>query len=248
MFKKTLFKKTLVSFVISTLSTLSLVSVANDDIIKGLSPFFGKINQQDIVQTPLNGVSEVITHSPIDSIFVSNDGKYLIQGDIINLETRSRLEHSDRINTLKQALISTIDEQDKIIFKAKDEKHIVHVFTDVDCPFCKKLHAQMPQMNALGITVKYLASPLASLHPTAQGKMENIWCAKDRVKAIDDYKTNGTIPNSKKCSNPVAEQLSLSQQLGVNGTPAIFLADGTHLPGYMPANKLLQRIKQKLGR
>ncbi|MBA5248887.1 MAG: DsbC family protein [Gammaproteobacteria bacterium] len=244
-----MFKKTLISFVISsTLSIVSIASTANDDIIKNLSPFFGKISQQDITQTPLNGVSEVVLHSPIDSIFVSNDGKYLIQGDIISLETRSRLKPSSRINTLKKVLIDTIADKDKIIFKAKDEKYIVHVFTDVDCPFCKKLHAQMPKMNALGITVKYLAAPLASLHPTAQGKMEKIWCAKDPVKAMHDYKTNGTIPNAKDCLNPVAEQLSISQQLGVKGTPAIFLTDGTHLPGYMPANKLLQRIKQKLGK
>ena len=106
----------------------------------------------------------------------------------------------------------------------------------------------MSKMNDLGITVKYLASPLASLHPTAQGKMQKIWCADDRVQAMDDYKINNVTPDVEDCKNPVAEQLKLSQKIGVNGTPAIFLSDGTSLPGYMPADKLLAKIKSSIGK
>ncbi|CAC9963529.1 Thiol:disulfide interchange protein DsbC [uncultured Gammaproteobacteria bacterium] len=237
-------KKILLSFAI--LSTQSIAN--NDDVIKNLVPIFGNINQQDIIETPFNGVYEIIFNNPISSQFVSADGKYLIKGDIIDLKTFASLKPSTRVKTLKQNLINAIDDKDKVIFKSKNEKYIIHVFTDVDCPFCKKLHQQMPEMNALGITIKYLASPLASLHPTAQGKMEKIWCAKDKVKAMNDYKNKDIIPDVKKCDNPVAQQLLLSQRLGVNGTPAIFLSDGTHVPGYMPAKKLLQTIKRALGK
>lgn len=101
----------------------------------------------------------------------------------------------------------------------------------------------MPKMNKLGISVKYIASPLAQLHPEAQSKMEKIWCAADKVKAMNAYKKHKTVPRSKPCDNPVAKQLAIAQKLGVNGTPAIFLPDGTHIPGYLPADKLLKRLE-----
>jgi thiol:disulfide interchange protein DsbC len=129
---------------------------------------------------------------------------HLIKGDVLNLETLAPLKSSTRVNALKQSLINTIADKDKVIYPANNEKYSVHVFTDVDCPFCKRLHAQVPKMNELGITVKYLASPLASLHPAAQGKMEKIWCAKDKIKAMNDYKTKNIVPNSSDCANPVA--------------------------------------------
>ncbi len=218
------------------------------DIVNSLSPFFGEIKKKDVSKTKFDGVYEVILHNPIKSLLVSADGEYLIQGNIINLRTGTPLKASSHINGIKQALIGTINNKDKIIFKAKNEKYSVHVFTDVDCPYCKKLHAQMSKMNALGITIKYLAMPLKSLHPTAQGKMEKIWCADDRVKAMNDYKTKNIIPDSEACKNPVAKQLLIAKQLGIQGTPAIFLADGTHIPGYLPAKKLLKEIQKKLGK
>ena len=158
------------------------------------------------------------------------------------------IQKSSKVKNLKLELISTIKDSDKIIYKAQDEKYQVHVFTDVDCPFCKRLHNNMAQMNALGITVKYLASPLASLHPKAQGKMQKIWCAEDKNQAMNDYNDSGTIADSASCDDPVADQLAISKQLGVTGTPAIFLSDGTHLPGFLPADKLLSKILVTLGK
>jgi thiol:disulfide interchange protein DsbC len=151
-----------------------------------------------------------------------------------------------RINTLKKQIIARIPEADKIVFNANDEQYIIHVFTDVDCPYCARLHANMAQMNDLGITVKYLASPLAQLHPSAQSTMEKIWCAEDRNQAIHNYKTRRITPDSEKCDNPVAEQLALSVKLGVTGTPSIFFENGSNLPGYQDADALLQSIKQAL--
>ncbi|BBB24476.1 thiol:disulfide interchange protein DsbC [Isorropodon fossajaponicum endosymbiont JTNG4] len=232
-----------------TTALLSSSAFADKDaIIDSLYPFFGTIDKQDITKTPLNGIFEIIVHDPIDSLLVSEDGRYLIQGDVVDLTTRQLMPMSGKVKLIKQTLINTINDIDKIIYPAKNEKNIIHVFTDVGCPFCKKLHSGMKQMNDLGITVKYLASPLASLHPTAQGKMEKIWCADDPAKAMDDYKKNNIMSNSKACNNPVADQLAMSKQLGVNGTPAIFLSDGTHLPGYVPPAILLQKIKATIGK
>jgi len=219
-----------------------------DDVINNLSRFFGEIDKEDIVETPFVGVYEVIIYNPIDSLLVSENGQYLIQGDVVDLTTRELMPVSNQVKLIKKTLIDTIDDSDKIIFKAKNEKYVVNVFTDVDCPFCRKLHLGMDNMNELGITVKYLAAPLASLHPKAQGKMQKIWCAKNRVAAMDEYKLTGEIPDSDSCDNPVAKQLLISKQLGVNGTPAIFLSDGTHLPGYLKPRALLKKIKTTIGK
>lgn len=221
----------------------STVYASTSDIIKNLTPLIGTIDKNNIMPSKMPGIYEVVTTNPIDSIFVSENGKFIIQGDVIDLDARSKLAKSPRVKELIKQEIDAIDDKDKIIFKAKDEKYVVHVFTDVDCPFCARLHAQMDEMNKLGITVKYLASPLASLHPRAQSQMEKIWCAEDRVKAMDEYKKHKTIPNSKDCANPVAEQLKIAEKVGVNGTPSIFLSDGTHISGYLPTSALLQRIK-----
>jgi thiol:disulfide interchange protein DsbC len=153
---------------------------------------------------------------------------------------------SNRISEIKLDILESISDNDKIIFRAKEEKYVINVFTDVDCPYCAKLHANMKQMNNLGITVKYLASPLEQLHPNAQSAMEKIWCAEDKALAIHNYKSKRQLPDSPECINPVAEQLAISKQLGVNGTPSIFFENGTNLPGYLPPNDLLNRILQTI--
>ena len=219
-----------------------------DEVIQNLSRFFDGIDKKDITDSPFKGVYEVITYNPIDSMLISEDGQYLIQGDVVNIKTRSLIQKSSKVKNLKLDLISTIKDSDKIIYKAQDEKYQVHVFTDVDCPYCRRLHNSIGQMNDLGISVKYLASPLASLHPKAQGKMQKIWCADDRNQAMDDYNDSGTIVDASNCDNPVADQLEISKQLGVTCTPAILLSDGTLLPGFLPADKLLRKIQETLGK
>ena len=112
-------------------------------------------------------------------MYISMDGKYVIQGAITDLELMTNIS-TNRINSVKLEILESISDNDKIVFKAKDEQYVINVFTDVDCPYCAKLHANMDQMNNLGITVKYLASPLEQLHPNAQSAMEKIWCAENR--------------------------------------------------------------------
>jgi thiol:disulfide interchange protein DsbC len=213
-------------------------------VIEQLRPYFPSISAEQIKESQLDGFYEVVITNPrLDVLFISYDGLYVIQGDVINLVTKSNLT-VNKINILRKEIIDTIAEKDKIVFKANNERYIIHVFTDVDCPYCAKLHADMSKMNALGITVKYLASPLEQLHPQAQSSMEKIWCAEDKNQAIHNYKIQRILPKSAECENPVAQQLAISKQLGVNGTPSIFFEDGTNMPGYQEPEILLQNIEQ----
>jgi thiol:disulfide interchange protein DsbC len=232
-----------------TLILLSGTAIADKNmVINNLERFFGTIEKEDIIDSPFNGVYEVIVYNPVDSLLVSKDGQYIIQGDVIDLSTRKLFPINDKVKLIKATLINSISDQDKIIYKADNEKYSINVFTDVDCPFCRKLHLGMDKMNDLGITVKYLAAPLASLHPTAQNKMQKIWCADDRNLALDNYNIDKEVPVVDSCNDPVAEQLSLSKQLSVTGTPALFLSDGTHLPGYLKPDLLLKKIETTLGK
>jgi len=223
------------------------VIAGKSDVIERLQPYLPELSAEHIHNSQIDGFYEVLVQSPtLDVIYVSENGRYIIQGNITDLETMTNLSIS-RLNSLRMQLIEQIPEKDKIVFRADNEQYVIHVFTDVDCPYCVKLHANMTEMNALGITVKYLASPLEQLHPQAQYTMERIWCAEDRVQALHDYKTRRFVPDNEDCNNPVPRQVALAQQLGVTGTPSIFFENGSNLPGYQDPSALLQSIKQSLG-
>ena len=210
-----------------------------DIVIDKLKPFFPNLSSESISLSELNGFYQIVITDPqIDILYVSFDGRYVIQGAVTDLELMANISTTP-INSERKKILDSISEDEKIIFKAENEKYIVHVFTDVDCPYCAKLHANMQGMNSLGITVKYLASPLEELHPNAQSAMEKIWCAEDKAIAIHNYKTERYLPDSPECINPVEKQLAISKQLGVNGTPSIFFENGLNVPGYLEPNELL---------
>jgi thiol:disulfide interchange protein DsbC len=235
-------KLILFSLIIITNSVIANV----DTVFNQLKPFFPTITTENIKNSELDGFYEVVLINPqIDVLYISLDGRYVIQGAITDIELMTNLS-TKRINSERINILNSIDENNKIVFKAENEQHIVHVFTDVDCPYCAKLHSNMKGMNALGITVKYLAAPIEQLHPNAQSAMEKIWCAEDTAIAMHNYKTNRYLPNSSDCINPVEEQLAISKQLGVNGTPSIFLENGSNVPGYQEPNELLNSILQAI--
>ena len=210
-----------------------------DDVIKKLQPYFPDLSSKNISQSELDGFYQVLIINPqIDIFYVSIDGRYVIQGAVTDLELMANIS-TNPINSIRKKILNSISEEDKIVFKAENEQYIVHVFTDVDCPYCAKLHANMQGMNSLGITVKYLASPLEQLHPNAQSAMEKIWCAEDKAIAMHNYKTNRYLPDSPDCINPVKKQLAISKQLGVNGTPSIFFENGLNVPGFLEPDELL---------
>ena len=231
---------------------LSLIIITNsvtadvDKVFDNLKPFFPTIKTENISSSELEGFYEVVLTNPqIEVLYISLDGRYVIQGAVTDIELMANLS-TKRINSEKIKILNSIDENNKIVFKAENEQYILHVFTDVDCPYCAKLHANMQAMNSLGITVKYLASPIEQLHPNAQSAMEKIWCAEDKAIAMHNYKTNRYLPDSPDCINPVEDQLAISKQLGVNGTPSIFLENGSNIPGYQEPNQLLNSILQAI--
>lgn len=179
------------------------------------------------------------------SIYVSEDGQHFFLGDLFTV-TDSGFENlaETRRSEERKTLVSDVAREDMIIFSPEGETDAaVYIFTDVDCGYCQKLHQEVPQLNAMGIEVRYLAYPRAGTGTPTYDKMVSAWCADDRQAAMDALKNRKSVV-TKKCDNPVDEQFELGTRIGVTGTPAIVTSEGRLLPGYMPAAQLAAIVQQ----
>ncbi len=197
-----------------------------------------------VVPSPLDGISEVLVGMNV--FYVSNDGKYVFEGKLIDMSTRTNLTEAILGKVRKEA-ISAIDEKSMIVFPAKDERHTITVFTDIDCGYCRKLHNEIDAYNAEGITVRYLSFPRSGPDTPSYDKAVSVWCADDRNKAMTTAKSGGKLP-AKDCANPVRDHFNVGVEMGVAGTPAIVMENGVLLPGYLPAKKLAEELDGKSGK
>ena len=180
------------------------------------------------------------------TLYVSADGAYFVAGDLFavgpggftNLAEQKR--DADR-----RSALSAIKPADMIVFAPPNPKATITVFTDVDCGYCRKFHKEVPQLNAMGIAVHYLAFPRAGLGSSSFRKIATAWCSPDRGAMLTRMKNGEDVPENVCDGNPVAAQYALGEQLGVTGTPALVLEDGTLIPGYQPADELARLLGVK---
>jgi thiol:disulfide interchange protein DsbC len=178
-----------------------------------------------------------------DILYLTADGRYLIQGDMLDLTGRRNITEQKRSRARVKKL-SEVPLADMIEFAPVSPKHVVYVFTDTQCGYCRRLHREMAEINRRGIAVRYLAYPRAGIGSPAFTQMESVWCAADRRQALTDAKLGKPVP-PKTCPNPVAREYALGEEIGVRGTPAIYAIDGTLLSGYMPPDELQAALEQR---
>lgn len=142
-------------------------------------------------------------------------------------------------------MINAVPLEEMIIFKAPMQKYVINIFTDIDCGYCRKLHSEIDQYMAEGITVRYLFFPRAGKDSESYKKAVSVWCADDKNAALTAAKTSTTPPPEKTCKNPVEKQMALGDELGVRGTPMMISPKGYVYPGYMPAKKLAEALSQE---
>jgi thiol:disulfide interchange protein DsbC len=193
-----------------------------------------------VSETPIPGIYEVMFGPRL--MYITGDGRYVMQGSLIDLEKRENLTEP-RLKTAKLKAIEAIGEDKMIIFGPSAAKHTITVFTDVDCGYCRKLHSEIDQYNDLGIRVRYLLYPRAGERSDSYNKAVSAWCADDRKAALTASKQGKKI-ESRTCDNPVDEHLALGRQFGLQGTPTIVLESGETIPGYVPASKLIKALEQ----
>ena len=179
-------------------------------------------------------------------VYVSADGRYLMQGALIDLGTRENLTDVSE-GALRRGQLDAVPVDRRIVFSPPNPKYRITVFTDVDCGYCRKLHAQINDYMKEGISVEYLFFPRAGIGSESYNKAVSVWCAADQRKALTDAKLDKPIAK-RTCNNPVTTDFALGQRVGVDGTPAIFAADGTQLGGYLPPDEMLARLDRAAAR
>jgi thiol:disulfide interchange protein DsbC len=175
-------------------------------------------------------------------IYASEDGQYFIQGEMITLKGNQFVgvptATEQAFQQERTQLIAAVRPEDTITFAPAEPKATVTVFTDIDCGFCRKFHKEVPELNRLGVAVRYLAFPRAGLDSPSYRKIATAWCAADRQEALTRMKNGEQVPENVCAKNPIAAQFALGERVGVNGTPALVLPDGTLLPGFHAAGEL----------
>lgn len=207
-----------------------------------LSGKLGDVSLDSIETSPVPGLYEVLIGARL--YYVSADGRYFIQGQMTDIETGTNLTEA-KVATARKKLIDEIGEDNMIVFGKGDEKHTIDVFTDIDCGYCRKLHAEMDAYNDKGIRVRYLFYPRSGVASESGRKAVSVWCSEDQEEAMDKAKQGKSL-EQKNCTNPVADQYALGKVVGISGTPALVLDSGELIPGYIPPARLKQLLDSKL--
>lgn len=192
-----------------------------------------------------SGLYQVIS-SNYEPVMVTGDGRYLIQGELLEIRNGTISNVSDQMMAVgRAAALAQVKSDEMVIFPAAGKvKKVVYVFTDPDCGYCRKFHAQMEEMNQRGIEVRYLAFPRGGMASPVAGKLSSVWCAKDRQRAMGEAKRGVALAAATPlCKSPVGRQFTLGTELGVRGTPAVFAQDGMQLGGYLPVDDLAKALQ-----
>jgi len=198
-------------------------------------------NEDDVSATPVPGLYEV-SMGPVIA-YVTADGKYLLSGNVYDLDTQTNITAARR-NAARSKTLATVREEETIVFSPPNPKMTVTVFTDVDCAYCRKFHSQIADYNNAGIKVRYMFYPRTGPETASWRKAASVWCAADRKDALTRAKRGEEI-KSKNCGDDVVKaQYSLGDDLGVEGTPAIFTQNGDYVGGYLTPIQLVQAIQE----
>jgi thiol:disulfide interchange protein DsbC len=209
-----------------------------------IAAMFAGISADDVRDGPMPGLYEVSRGGRVS--YVSEDGRLLIQGEVIEMPSKRNLTEARRAEA-RAALLATVDPAKEIIFTPENGivRHRVTVFTDVDCGFCRQLHRQIALYNALGIEVRYLSYPRTGPNTESWAKAEHVWCARDRQTTLTQAKLGADVLSLPGCeSPPVAEEYNLGRQVGVSATPAVYADNGVQLGGYVPPAELLKQLDE----
>ncbi|WXL27082.1 thioredoxin fold domain-containing protein [Ectopseudomonas mendocina] len=218
-------------------SSVSVAATPDEAIRQTLKALDPNLPVEAIAESPMKGVYQVELAGG-RQLYTSADGQFLLQGYMYQFKDGKAVnltEAAESRGIAKQ--IDAIPAAEMVVFPAKEAKTHITVFTDTDCGYCQKLHSEVPELNRLGVEVRYVAFPRQGMGSEAAKELVSVWCSKDRQAAMNLAKTRQPVP-AATCDNPVAKQYELGQMVGVTGTPAIVLANGRLIPGYQPAPQL----------
>ncbi|MDR5868558.1 DsbC family protein [Halomonas koreensis] len=232
------------ALIAGALATLSLPALAESEaaierLAEGLQVNGRDMPVERIEATPLEGFFEVRLATG-ERFYTDSEGDYFLVGDLYENAEGGLVNLSEQARNAERAeRLAAIPDAERVIFRGTDEpKARITVFTDTTCPYCRRLHEEVPRLNEMGIRVDYLAFPRGGMRSPGARELERVWCAANPAEAMAAAKREESFEGDAACDNPVEDQYHLGMELGVQGTPAIVLPDGRLVPGYVPAERL----------
>lgn len=203
---------------------------------KAVQKRFPDISLDSLTKTQYDGLYEAVMGGN-QVFYTDKNASYILIGSLIDAKTQRNLTEA-RIRELMQVKFETLPLEAAIKQVKGNGSRKLAVFSDPDCPYCKKLDTELGKVT--DVTIYTFFYPIASLHPQAVDKVKAVWCAADRVKAWEDLVQKGIVPQTgAKCdTTPLTKVAELGAKLKVNGTPTIIFADGFRVPGMVPAAQL----------
>jgi len=193
-----------------------------------------------LAATPVAGVYQLGIKSQV--LYLSDDGRYLFNGKLIDLDNGADL--SERyLSKSRLAALDDVAEERMIIYEpSKETKYTITTFTDIDCPYCRKMHKEIATLTSHGIRVRYMLYPRTGVGSPSYDKAVSVWCAEDRNEELTVAK-RGIDPPKRVCENPVKDHMALARQLGLTGTPMTITDTGEQIMGYVPADEMLIKLR-----
>ncbi|WP_456268222.1 DsbC family protein [Kushneria sp. AK178] len=202
-----------------------------------------KMPVRSIDASPLPGVYEVQLENG-QTLYSDRDGQYLLVGDLyrnsdgqmVNLTEQKQQQH--RVDLLEQ-----VPDDEAVVFRPAGEvRAVINVFTDTTCPYCRKFHEEVPELNEHGIEVRYLAFPRSGMNGEGARELGQVWCSDNRSEAMTRAKQGQKLKATASCDTPIEQQFALGKQMAIQGTPALILPDGRMIPGYVPVDRLVNML------
>ncbi len=196
-------------------------------------------------KSPAKGIYELVSNGQI--AYVTADGQYLIAGDLIDIENRRNLTQAKQ-DQQRLSVLEGIADDRKLIYPAEGEKkHAITILTDPTCPFCDKLHKELPKLREAGVEVTYILTPRQGPGSKGFELSSRVQCSEEPKEALELAMVGKSV-GGEACKNEVIQQnMDLSSRLGMSGTPYTILPSGTALPGYRPAEVMLEAIRSTSG-
>jgi len=223
--------------VVSALLAMSQLAVADEaSLKKAIEASYPKFKVESVIKTPYAGLYEVFMGGQI--VYTDEKLTFLIaEGRLVDPKTKKDIT-GERLEELTKVDFNSLplDQAIKVV-KGNGSRKLV-VFSDVDCPYCKRLE-QKELVNITDVTIYTFLYPLVQLHPDSPEKSKAIWCASNRVKAWNDWILNGQLPSTTgSCEVPLERVGELARRLGVTSTPTLIFADGKRMLGAQPYKEI----------
>jgi len=221
--------------------SVAMASPAEDAVRQGLAVLDERVGITEVVALE-SGLYQVTLNNG-DQIYSVEGGKYLLVGDLYSVDGPNLVNVTEQArNAQRLSALQALDSRDFVTFAPAGEvKKVIYVFTDIDCGYCRKLHAEIKDYTDLGIEIRYLAFPRAGIGSDSYNKYVSAYCAADPHAALTDAKAGRAVP-AATCDNPIAQQYELGRMMGVSGTPSMVMDNGQMIPGYVPAAELAVQL------